>query len=55
MSILNHGSTKGLVVAVLSVAAAILIRWYNPTEQKLKHIECTDELLDKDLNDILQC
>jgi len=55
MSILNHGSIKGLIVAVLSVGTAKLMSWYNPLEQKVKHIECTDELLEKELNDILQC
>lgn len=55
MSILNHGATEGLLVAALSVATAILIRWYNPAEQKLKNIECADEVLEVELNGILQC
>ncbi|MCE2597391.1 hypothetical protein [Motilimonas cestriensis] len=55
MSILNHGLVKGVLVAILSVSAAKLINWYNPSEQKMKHIESSDESLEKELNDILQC
>ena len=55
MSILNHGVLKGVLVAVLSVATAKLINWYNPSEEKAKHIECTDEALEVELNNMLQC
>ena len=55
MSILNHGVFKGILVAVLSVAAAKLIKWYNPSEEKIKNIKCTDESLETELNNMLQC
>ncbi|MBF0231164.1 MAG: hypothetical protein HQK63_16470 [Desulfamplus sp.] len=55
MSILNHGLVKGVLVAVLSIATAKAINWYNPSEQKIKHIQCVDESLEVELNQILQC
>ncbi len=55
MSILNFGLIKSVVVGVLSVVTAILIQWYNPSEQKIKHIKCSNESLAQELDDILQC
>ncbi|RBP51684.1 hypothetical protein [Arenicella xantha] len=55
MSILNHGIIRGVLVAASSIATAMLINWYNPSEQKLKHIECTNDTLEVELNNILQC
>jgi hypothetical protein len=55
MSILNHGTLKGILVAVLSVATAKLINWYNPSEKMVKNIECTDEAFEVELNNILRC
>lgn len=55
MSILNHGLVKGILVVILSLSVAKLINWYNSSEQKIKYIGCSDESLEKELNDILQC
>jgi len=55
MSIVNHGLTKGILVGVLSIATAKAINWYNPSEQKIKHIECADESIEVELNNMLQC
>jgi hypothetical protein len=55
ISILNHGLLKSILVALLTILAAKLLKWYVSSEQKIKHIECSDESLEKELNDILQC
>lgn len=55
MTIITYGGIIGISVAVLSVATAILINWYNRSEKKTKHIECTDNTLEPELNKILQC
>jgi len=55
MSIVNHGLNKGILVGVLSIATAKAINWYNPSEQKIKHIECADESIEVELNNMLQC
>ena len=55
MTILNHGLIEALIVGALSWATAWLIKWYSPTEEKLKQIECTSEVADSELNNILHC
>ena len=55
MSILNYGSFKGVIVAVLSIATAMLMKWYNRSEESIKQIECTDQCLEAELNNILEC
>lgn len=55
ISILNHGLAKAILVAVLSIATARLLSWYNPLEEKVKQIECRDAALEIELNEVLQC
>lgn len=55
MSILNHGAIKGIIVAVFSLAAMVIINWYNRSEEKVKHTECLNDELEVELNSMLQC
>lgn len=55
MSILNHGLVKGVVVAILSIAAARMMKWYNSSEESIKQIKCTDQSLEIELKKILEC
>ena len=55
MTILNHGLIKALIVGALSWATAWLIKWYTPSEEKLKQIECTSEVANSELNNLLHC
>ena len=55
MTIVNDTSIKGWVAAVLCTLAAAVINWYTPSEQKLKQIPTTNEQLEEELGDILEC
>jgi hypothetical protein len=55
MSILNHGIVKGVLVAMLSIAASGLVKWYSSSEENIKQIDCADPLLEVELKKILDC
>jgi magnesium-transporting ATPase (P-type) len=55
MSILNHGFVKGVLVAMLSIAASGLMKWYSTSEENIKQIECADPALEIELKKIFDC
>jgi len=55
MTIVNDTYLMGIIAAGLCVAAAVAINWYNPSEQKLKQIECPNSELEKELEEIFEC
>lgn len=55
MSILNLGAVKGFVVALLSIAAMVAMRWYNKSEENIKQIECSEESFEIELKSIFNC
>jgi len=55
MTIFNQGGIMSLIVIVLSVLISIFLKWYKPTEERVKHITCTNELLASELDEILDC
>lgn len=55
MSILNYGGMISIVVIVLAIFTGRITKWARKSEENLKQIECPDEALEKELNDILHC
>lgn len=55
MTIVNDTYIMGFVAAALCVGAAKAINWYNPSEQDLKQIKCTDPELENELELIFKC
>jgi hypothetical protein len=55
MTIINDTFVMSLIVVALVVAASAAFRWYTPSEQKLKQIECTNSELEKELEEIFEC
>lgn len=55
ISILNHGLIRGVIVAVLSIATGILMKWYNGSEERIKNIECHNQSLETELREVLNC
>lgn len=55
MTIINDTYIKGVIAAVLCIASAIAINWYNPSEKKLKQIPTTSPELEEELKNILEC
>ncbi len=55
MTIINDRFYIGVIAAVLCVLTAKAMNWYNPSEQKLKQIPASNEELESELRDILEC
>ena len=55
VTILNHGIIKAVIVAVLSIIAGKIMKWYNASEHKIKNIACSNETLNNELESILNC
>ncbi|QMU61730.1 MAG: hypothetical protein GKR92_08485 [Gammaproteobacteria bacterium] len=55
MTLLNNGIIDCIVVVILGIVTAVLIRIYTPIEESIKQIECTDETLENELSNLLNC
>ena len=55
MTIVNDSYLKGVIVAALCTITAKVMKWYTPSEQKLKKIPTSNQELENELKDILEC
>ncbi|MFK8012828.1 MAG: hypothetical protein AB8B80_12365 [Marinicellaceae bacterium] len=53
MAFIHNGIKIGIIVAVLSNLTFMVMKWYAPIEEQAKQIKSSDQLLEKELNDII--
>jgi hypothetical protein len=55
MTVIHDTFVMSLIAVALVVSVSAAFRWYKPSEQKLKQIECTNSELEKELEEIFEC
>ncbi len=55
MTILHRGLIEAALVVALSLATALIMKWYNQSEEKIKQIRTTDTATETQLRAILEC